>query len=201
MLQEDMPCGARLEVVQSIVQREGDVSITDHVDHEVRILPVLAPERLDTIVREELEKRGWTRGEDGGLTKQFGEATATLPAGASTIRIEIEDRQKVAITAKETASITEGDEAARAAVAARAEAAGDRKLEDAKDAAKRALTTENAAKLLREYEGMREELTEVINVTTRRALELRAGEIGTIDGVREGRASDGSYELSITVRT
>ena len=53
-----MPCGARLEVVEATVLGEGDVRVSDHVDVEIRILPVLPPPALDALIRERAREIG-----------------------------------------------------------------------------------------------------------------------------------------------
>ncbi|MCX5748414.1 MAG: hypothetical protein NT062_38665, partial [Proteobacteria bacterium] len=126
---------------------------------------------------------------------------ATLPAGSSTISITIEDRAQVRVTAEATGKIAEGDEAARRAIEDKAAAAGDRKLAAAQETRRRELVQENADRLLRAYEEVRGELAAAVNATTKRALEIRANELGAIESVREGRGTDGSYELTITVKT
>jgi hypothetical protein len=196
-----MPCGAQLEVVQARVQREDDVEISDHADLEIRVLPILPRERIDQLVRDELERRGWTRGDDGTLTKQIGDTLATLPPGASSIRITISDETSVQVEANVRQSITAGDEEARAAVNARAEAEAARRLADATADARRALEADAADRLLTVWRELRAELDDVVNVTTRRALEQRATELGAIESIEEGRNKDGGYELTITVRT
>ena len=196
-----MPCGARLEVVQVAVEREGDVRVSDHVDVEIRVLPVLPAAQTGEIVREELIARGWERQLDGSLTKTFGDALATLPADSSTIRLAVVDQGSVKVSGGATGRIAEGDEAARAAVAVAAAQDGDARLAAAKAEAEKALVQANVERLLRVYDELRGELAEAVNATTKRALEQRAREIGAIESVREGRTSDGGYELAITVRT
>jgi hypothetical protein len=170
-----MPCGAQVEIVHVAIQREADVEVTDHADLEIRVLPILPPEQTATIVREQLVGQGWEPQPDGSLTRQVGEAVATLPAGSSTIRIELSGERSVSASTSVTQRITAGDEGARAAVQERAE----------QDEAWRQL---------------REELDDAVNATTRRALEQRASELGSIESISEAEGDNG-YELTITVRT
>jgi hypothetical protein len=195
-----MPCGAQVEVVQVTVQHETDVEVTDHADLEIRVLPILPPHQTHTIVREELVARGWQEQPDGSLTKQVGEATATLPAGSSTIRIELSGERSVSASASTNQTITAGDEQARAAVQARVEADAARRLEAAADRARQELEQAGAPVLLEVWRQLREELDEAVNATTRRALEQRATELGSIESIAEAHGDDG-YELTITVRT
>lgn len=195
-----MPCGAQLEVVQATIQREGDVEITDHADLDVRVLPILPRERLDELLRDELVRRGWERAEDGTLTKRLGDTLATLPAGASTIRVTIADETSVSSQATIREGIAVGDEQARAAVHRKAEAEAERRLAVAADSARRELVANAADRLLRAWRELRAEVDEAVNATTKQALEQRAAELGSIASIEESRGASG-YEVTITVKT
>lgn len=195
-----MPCGAQLEVT-ALAQREGDVEVSDHADLEIRVLPILPRERIDEIIRQHLLEQGWTRGDDGALTKQIGDVQATLPPGSSTIRVTLTDEKRVAVEAKVKGRVDPDDEAARAQVEQRAQDKATQKLADAQDAARRELEEQIAVQLLGVWRELRAELDEVVNVTTRQALEERASQLGSIESIEEGRDKDRGYELTITVRT
>jgi hypothetical protein len=195
-----MPCGAQVEIVHVAIQREADVEVTDHADLEIRVLPILPPEQTATIVREQLVGQGWEPQPDGSLTRQVGEAVATLPAGSSTIRIELSGERSVSASTSVTQRITAGDEGARAAVQERAEQDAARKLQDIADRARKELEEAGAPVLLEAWRQLREELDDAVNATTRRALEQRASELGSIESISEAEGDNG-YELTITVRT
>lgn len=200
-----MPCGAILELgwipVRKTVRRDEDVSEHDHVEIEVRLLPVLEPKRLGDMLREELEKRGWTREPDGALTKVFGEASARLEPGSSTIRLSSSGSRTVSAEASAQGVAKEEDKKAQQDVEDKAAAAADKKLAAAKASARRALVRENADKLLEVQSELQAEVDDVTSATTKRALVERAGQMGAIDSVNERRTTDGSLELTITVRT
>lgn len=196
-----MPCGARLEVVETIRESDEDVTSHDHVEVPLRVLPILERRALDDLVRDELAARGWEREPDGSLAKQFGDAVATLPAGASAIRLAVVEEGRVSVSVSEKVSIAEGDEAARARANARADEKVAAKLALAAEQARARLVQENIEKLQKEYEAVREEAATVVNTVTRRALEQRARAIGAIESLTESRGADGGYELSITVKT
>jgi hypothetical protein len=195
-----MPCGAQLEVT-ALAQREGDVEVTDHADLEIRVLPILPRERIDEIIRRHLLEQGWSRADDGTLTKQIGDVQATLPPGSSTIRVTLSDEKRVAVEAKVKGRINPGDEAARARVDERAREQAEQKLAAAQADAQRELEEQIANQLLGVWRELRAELDEVVNVTTRQALEERAAQLGSIESIEEGRDKDRGYELTITVRT
>jgi Skp family chaperone for outer membrane proteins len=201
-----MPCGASLEIgwipVRASVDRDQGVHASDHIDVAVRLLPILEHEHQDALLRDELARRGWTRNEDGSMSKVFGDAVATLPANSSTIRLEVSENTRVAVTGtaeKRTAEETKA--AAQDEVARKAEAAAATKLADAVADARAAMIARNIQRLERVAEDLRAEVAEVATATTRRSLETRAAALGSVESVTEGRAADGSYELAITVRT
>jgi hypothetical protein len=200
-----MPCGARLEIgwlpVRETVSKDDEVNVSDHIDVTVKLLPVLEDEALHAILREELERRGWTREADGSLTKVFGDAVATLPAGSATVRLAVEDSAAVSASATAKANVREEDTAGQAAVREKAERDAETKLRRAADLARDKLVQKNLDRLLRVQEDLHREVAEVANATMMRSLQRRAAELGTIESTSEGRADDGSYELTITVKT
>ena len=195
-----MPCGAQLEIT-ALAQREGDVEVKDHADLEIRVLPILPRERIDEIIRQHLLEQGWTKGDDGGLTKQIGDVQATLPAGSSTIRITLSDEKRVSVEAKVKTRVAATEENAQAIVDKQAADKAAEKLAAAQDLARREMEEQVANQLLGVWRELRAELDEVVNVTTRQALEERASQLGAIESIEEGRDKDRGYELTITVRT
>jgi len=195
-----MPCGAQLEIT-ALAQREGDVEVKDHADLEIRVLPILPRERIDEIIRQHLLEQGWTKGDDGALTKEIGDVHAELPAGSSTIRITLSDEKRVSVEAKVRARVNANEEGAAARVDKAAQDKADEKLAAAQAAAKREMEEQVANELLGVWRELRAELDEVVNVTTRQALEERASQLGAIESIEEGRDKDRGYELTITVRT
>lgn len=196
-----MPCGATLEVT-AIANREGDVEVSDHADLEIRVLPILPRERIDEIIRQHLREHGWQEQPDGSLHKQIGDAIAVLPPDGSTIRVTLSDETSVSVQAKARGRAAQGDEATgQAEVDARAAADADAKLTEAQAAARRELEAKTAERLLKAWHEVRAELDEVVNATTKQALQQRASELGSIESIEEGRGSNGGYEVTITVRT
>src|SRR5262245_13647619 len=98
-----MPCGLNAEIgwipIIRKVDLDDEVKAHDHLEIGINLLPLTTPERLDGMVRDALAKRGWTRNEDGSMTKQFGDTIATLPAGELVIRIETEASRAIRATA------------------------------------------------------------------------------------------------------
>lgn len=200
-----MPCGATLEIgwipVRRTVERGDQVHHSDHLDVHVRLLPILEDKDQDAILRDELVDRGWTRQPDGSLTKPFGDAVATLAAGSSTIRVEVEASRAIKASATAAGRVREEDRAAQDAIATQAADEAARKLEVEREVARARLVRDNVDRLTRVHEQVEREVAEVVTATTKRALERRAAELGSVESVREGRDPEGGYELTITVRT
>jgi len=200
-----MPCGAVLEIgwipVRKTVARDDEVHASDHIEIQLRVLPILEQEEQHAIVRDELEQRGWVRQPDGSLTKTFGDALATLPPNSSRIRLEVELEQAVTASATASGTAREEDLAAQDKIAEQAAAAAEKKLERARQDARAALEQKNIDRLLRVQGELEAEVAQVVKATTKRALQQRASQLGSIDSMIEGKAADGSYELTITVKT
>lgn len=192
-----MPCDLQVELVQLSIQREADVEVSDHADLQIHLLPVLPRERLDDILREELVARGWTATEDGTLTKKIGDAVATLPPGSRTIRITLSSEASVTASAEANKRVARGT---RDEVVREVEAQAASKLAAAAESAQRRLEEETAERLLTVWRELRGEIDAVTTATTRRSIEQRAAEIGTIESIEDGQG-EGGYELTITVKT
>lgn len=183
------------------VNLDDEVSADDCIEIDIRLLPILDQKALEHLVREELEQRGWSKKEDGSLTKQFGEAIATLPAEGMTITLGIASETEVSVSATETGAAPDSDKAAQDAIEDQARAAAERKLVAAKDRAKRVMERRNADILISVEADLRKDVDDSINSVTKKALERRAASLGEIESVAEGRDADGGYELTITVKT
>jgi hypothetical protein len=205
VLSQGMPCGARLEIgwipVRRQVDLDDEVHTADHLDIDIKLLPILEGKAQDEIVREELAQRGWERQADGSMSKQFGDTIATLPAGSSTIRIAVEAKAAVKASASADGVAKEEDLAAQDAIGEQAAAAARKKLERAKDDARADLVQDNIDRILRVEQDVRADVAEVAKATTKRSLQRRAAELGAIESVVEGRDANGGYELTITVKT
>jgi hypothetical protein len=187
--------------VRKTVDLDDHVNVGDHIEIAIRLLPILDEGSLDALVRESLEQRGWTRQPDGSLTRQFGEVTATLPAGSSSIRLTVERGSDIKASATAAGTAKEEDLAAQEAIGAEARRKAEQQLAKAREAAEWAATQKNNQALERAEEELRGELDQVVNEVTRRALERRAAALGSIESMHEGRDADGRYEVTIVVKT
>lgn len=200
-----MPCGLALEAgwipVRRTVDLDDTVKVGDHIEIAVRLLPILDEGTLDGMVRDALERRGWTRQPDGAMTRQLGEVTTTLPPGSATIRLSVERSTEIQASATESGTAKEEDTAAQDEIEAKARRKAEAQLDKARRAAAWRQTQENNEALERAAEELRGELDALVNEVTRAALERRAASLGQIESVNERRDGDGRYEVSIVVKT
>ncbi|MEO8704884.1 MAG: hypothetical protein ABI867_32830 [Kofleriaceae bacterium] len=200
-----MPCGAELQIgwipVRRQVDLDDEVHSADHLDIDIRLLPILEGEAQDAIVREELEQRGWERQADGSLSKQFGHTVATLAAGSSTIRIAVAAQTAVKASAEASGVAKEEDLAAQDAIGDKAAALARSRLKRVADDARAELVQQNIDRILAVEADVRADVAEVAKITTKRSLEQRAAQLGAIESVIEGKDANGGYELTITVKT
>jgi hypothetical protein len=197
-----MPCGALLELgwinLLKTVKRDDEVDESDHAELEVRLLPILEAKRLGEILREELEKRGWTRNEDGSLTKQIEEGTATLEAGSSSLKLVVGGKRTISAEASATGVVKETDQAGQKAIEDKATEKANLKLDLERRVAKEELMRENLRKLEKSLGPLKRDADEVTASTTRRALLEKAQQLGTVESVIEKR-SGANVEVVIQV--
>jgi hypothetical protein len=185
--------------VRRTVSLGDDVTEGDHIEIAVYLLPLADPASLAEWVRGALEKQGWTREADGTMTKTFGEARATLARDGSKVTLAAEGGLAVRVQASAEKTGEEVQAAAEAESAARAEAT--RRLEEAREGARRQLVADNERKILEAEPTLRREIDQAVNEATKVALERRARALGTIENVNETTDEDGRYRLRIEVRT
>lgn len=200
-----MPCGALLELgwllVRKNVKREDEVSESDHMEIDVRLLPVLEAKRLHELLREELTARGWELQPDGSMQKPFGDELATIEKDSSTIRIVVKAKQKVEAEAEATGKAKEEDLAAQQAVEDKAAADAEQKLNTRRAIAKEELIRKNLERLEKVQEQLQKEVDDVTGATTKRSLMERAAQLGAIESVNERKVGSTTELIIVAVKT
>lgn len=157
------------------------VASEDAVCMDIGVLEILPEAEMLALLRAQLERDGWTKGKDGGLSKTFGEVTAELsPDGAS-------------LTARAAAS---RDVSARGTTDAEAQA----KLGRASESAEKELARKVAERLDRAEGDVRAAVQEALQKVYVEALQRKAASLGEVESVQEVRGADGELELTIKVR-
>jgi hypothetical protein len=158
------------------------VHVDDRAELSVDLLGILDAESMRALLRDELARAGWTRGEDGSLSLERDGVRAELAPDASRVTLTLGSTQEVVVQAL-------------TAVDAR------RSLSDRTDLAREAAQVEVSRSLARVEGDVRAAVDEAVQRVYVRALKQKAASLGTVEGVEESRREDGAYEVTIRVRT
>lgn len=157
------------------------VETTDAIEMDVGMLEILPEGAMTALLREELAASGWSKGQDGEMSRKFGEVAVTLaPDGRTvTVRAAASKQVKTRATSQEQAN-------------SRLDAAGKQAERD---------LAQEVARRLGAHEGeIRGELQAALQKVYVEALRQKAASMGQIESVHEGRGADGELELTIKVR-
>ena len=178
------------------VDVEGQVSTSHEIHLQVRVLPILDDAVMRQLLKQVLQERGWRENPDGSISKEVGEATATLSADGAEVTLSLQKNNKVVVKARvETNKDTSESELKKAAQEAAAT-----ELSKQKDAETRR-QAEAALKELTTLEPqLRAQLQDALNQVYKRALEQKAAQLGSLESSLEKQEPNGSYEVTVVVR-
>ncbi|MCY1060863.1 hypothetical protein [Nannocystis sp. SCPEA4] len=157
------------------------VETADAIEMDVGVLEILPEAEMTALLREELAAAGWSKGQDGSMTRNSGAVEVTLSPDGRTV------------TARAAASRQVTSRATSEAQAAS-------RLEEAGKRAERDLAEEVARRLGAQEGEIRGELQAALQKVYVQALRQKAASMGQIESVHEGRGADGELELTIKVR-
>lgn len=198
-----MPCGMNLELgwegLGRIVRskdRSQDVSAQDEIHIDVKLLPVLSEEQMREILRRVLEADGWSKQEDGSLTKNIEGVVAQLEPDASRVVLRAVEKKTIIVTERRRFDKDTNDEE----IDEQLEKGLTDQMERAKKAQEEALSRVAVAKLLGAEPSLREQVQTALNKVYREALEQRAKQLGSIEWVKEQGDPGGNYEVTLVVK-
>lgn len=196
----DLELGLQWEALRQIkrnVDAQKRVSVREELHLALQLLPLLDDADMKKLVREELQQRGWTETPDGGLEKHLeGGALARLsPEGdAVTLSLDAEETLRARVKLK----LRPSDDLKAAETQAKREAKA--QVEEASSEAKTKLNRQVTERLSALEPELRAEIQRALNQTYRRALEIRAKQIGELESVQERQEDNGSYEVTLVVK-
>ena len=198
-----MACDMELQVGWAALRRtlrsvdvEGQVSSSHEVHLQVRVLPILDDAVMRQLLKQILRERGWRENPDGSISKEVGEATATLSADGAEARLTLQKNTTVVVTARvEAKKDSSENELKKAARDASAEALSKKKELEAPRQAEAALKELTTLEPL-----LRAQLQEALNQVYKRALEQKAAQLGNLESSLEKQEPNGSYEVTVVVR-
>lgn len=176
--------------------RSQDVSAQDEIHIDVKLLPVLPEEQMRDILRRVLEADGWTKQEDGSLTKNIEGVVAQLEPDASRVVLRAVEKKTITVTERRGFDKDAKDED----IDQQLEKGLDDQLARATKAQEEALTRAAVAKLLGAEPSLREQIQTALNKVYREALEQRAKQLGSVEWVKEQGDPGGNYEVTLVVK-
>ena len=157
------------------------VSSSDAMAMDVGLLEVLPEAVMVALLRERLAADGWSKGQDGTMTRSFGEVEVELAADGRSITARATAVKDVKVRAT-----SEADAAARLVRATRT--------------VEGQLSRAAAEQLGAAEAEIRAALQGALQKVYVEALQRKAASLGQIESVHEGRGADGELELTIKVR-
>lgn len=176
--------------------RSQDVSAQDEIHIDVKLLPVLPEEQMRDILRRVLEADGWTKQEDGSLTKNIEGVVAQLEPDASRVVLRAVEKKTITVTERRGFD----KDAKEEDIDQQLEKGLDDQLARATKAQEEALTRAAVAKLLGAEPSLREQIQTALNKVYREALEQRAKQLGSVEWVKEQGDPGGNYEVTLVVK-
>jgi hypothetical protein len=198
-----MACGMNLELgwegLGRIVRskdRSQDVSAQDEIHVDVKLLPVLPEEQMREILRRVLEADGWSKQEDGSLTKNIEGVVAQLEPDASRVVLRAVEKKTITITERRGFDKDTKDED----IDQQLDTGLDDQMNRAKKAQREALSRAVVTRLLGAEPSLREQVQTALNKVYREALEQRAKQLGSVEWVKEQGDPGGNYEVTLVVK-
>ncbi len=198
-----MPCGMNLELgwegLGRIVRskdRSQDVSAQDEIHVDVKLLPVLPEDQMRDILRRVLEADGWSKREDGSLTKNIDGVVAQLEPDGTKVVLRAVEKKTVTVSERRGFDKDTSDEE----IDKQLDEGLSDQLKRATKAEEDALTRAAVAKLLGAEPSLREQLQTALNKVYREALEQRAKQLGQVEWVKEQGDPGGNYEVTLVVK-
>lgn len=157
------------------------VESADAICLDVAVLEILPEPEMLALLRGRLEQDGWSKGQDGSLSKKCGEVTATLAPDGRSVEVK-------AAAARQITARGQSDQEAAS------------KLERAKGGAERELAQKIGEQLGAAEGDIRDAVQAALQKVYVEALQRKAASLGEIESMQESRGADGELELTIKVR-
>ena len=157
------------------------------------LLEILEPAEMERLTREELVAQGWTRDDEGDLSRELDGVRCEVPAEALEVRVSLTDEVRVSQTV-----IADSDDSAevRQQRVEAGELRRDRSLRALEEERRRAMVSQ-----LVELESLvNRELDHALHRAHARALEVKAAQLGEVQSVARAEGEDGELEVVIHVK-
>jgi len=163
------------------VSAKSCVEHSDHVEIGLSLLDILPKDQMGAMLRDELERDGWTKQADGTLQTVLDGTTVILDKDGTSVRIEKTASKDVSVRS------TNADDA-------------DRQLTVAEERAKEQMGAELTKVLVKAEGDVRASVDKAVQKVYVEALKKKAASMGDITSIVEGQGENGALEVTIKVR-
>ncbi len=172
------------------------IHVEDEIQHRIELSPLLPPEEMRLLLRQQLAAAGWQEDAQGRLARQDdqGDALWDVEAGVLAVRIAVDQELIEEIATKVTARSRAGAQAMAQHMIKQRSA----QLEEEADAAMAETQAEIKARLLAGDSARTAEIQKVLQQTYAEALKIKAAQLGTVSSIEENDSPD-AYTLTIRI--
>ncbi|HXD87985.1 MAG TPA: hypothetical protein VN641_15975 [Urbifossiella sp.] len=170
----------------------------DEIGTQLEILDILPPEDMATLLREELEKRGFAEQDDGTMARSDGAVTVTVDPCSGEVTVKAQAEETVSQEARREASgfndVGPNEGSLRERVKEQLKQDLNKKFEQEQSR----LQNEATEKLEKHLQKIQPEISEIVNKVTRDALKEKAQQLGTVKEIAEDPET-GSLTIKLEV--
>ena len=170
----------------------------DEISTQLELLEILPPEDMATLLREELEKRGFVEQPDGTLVRTDGTVTVAVDPCSGEVTVKAEAEETVSQDVERHGSgfndIGPSQDALREHVREKLK----RDLDEKFGQEHSRLQTKATEQLERHLADIQPEISQVVNQVTRDALKQKAQQMGTVKEIAEDPET-GSLTIKLEV--
>lgn len=170
----------RISVSESL-QRH--VQVDDGLETQLELLDILPPERMQSLLADKLEERGYSHVEGTTWEKTFESGVhVTVDVDGGSVTISLTEEAELALERKRTTTVADVDPRQ---VEERLRKSVQEQLEVEADEHQEALRVEVTRKLEDALSGIRKELDDAVNRATAEALKEKARSLGEVTEINE----------------
>jgi uncharacterized phage infection (PIP) family protein YhgE len=170
----------------------------DEIGTHLEILEILPPEDMATLLKNELQNRGFEEQPDGTMVRKDGSLTVTVDPCSGEVTVKADTEETVSQEARRDATGFNDVGPTEANLRDKVREQLKQDLDKRFDQEQSALQKQATEQLEKKLQDLQPEISEVVNKVTRDALKEKAQQLGTVKEISED-AESGSLTIKIEV--
>lgn len=175
-----------------------DIRAGDEICTKLELLEILSPEAMGQLLRDELEKRGFTENDDGKLVRKDKTVTVTVDPCNGEVSVKAEATDSVTVSGTRDANAWDDVGPGKKQVEAKAREDLRKDLEGKIGKETEKLQQKATETLEKHLNDLQPEIGQIVNKITREALKQKATQLGTVTDISEDEKA-GSMTIKIEV--